>query len=228
MCGRYTLSQTGELPAVFEISEIRIPPRFNIAPTQEVPIVRISENNQRQLDIFRWGLIPSWTRDAVRASSLINARSETAESKPAFREAYRRRRCLVPADGFYEWKSLAGAKQPYLVRMSNLSLFAFAGLWESLRRGAGKELHTFTILTCQPNDLVAGIHNRMPAILPRETYDRWLDPATLSCELKSLLAPYPGDQMSAFPVGRLVNSPRNDVPDCMEPLDEPRSLFEES
>jgi putative SOS response-associated peptidase YedK len=228
MCGRYTLSQAGDLPAVFEISETRIPPRFNIAPTQEVPVIRLSETNERSLDTLRWGLIPSWTRNPAKVPSLINARSETAGKKPAFRDAFRKRRCLVPADGFYEWKNLPGRKQPYLVRMSDRSLFAFAGIWESFHNELGQELQTFTILTCKPNDVVASIHDRMPVIMPRQDYSTWLDPVATDCDLRSLLVPYPSGQMAAYPVSRLVNSPRNDMPACMEAVDEPTTLFGDS
>jgi putative SOS response-associated peptidase YedK len=219
MCGRYVLNQTGQLPAVFEISEIHIPPRFNIAPTQQVPVVRITEDRTRHLDSLRWGLIPSWSKDPTIASRLINARSETVDKKPAFREAFRQRRCLVPADGFYEWKRLPGGKQPYFIGMSDRSLFAFAGLWEYFN-WKGNELESFTILTCEPNDLVSKLHERMPVILPRTSYASWLNPETESKSLHSLLAPYPATQMTTYPVSKLVNSPRNDVPACIEPFDE--------
>ena len=214
MCGRYVLSQTGELPAVFEISEIRIPPRFNIAPTQEAPVIRLSEDDRRHLDTLRWGLVPSWSKDSAIGSRMINARSETAARKPAFRGAFRHRRCLVPADGFYEWKRLPEGKQPYFIGMSDRSLFAFAGLWESF-----DELETFTILTCEPNERLSGLHNRMPVILPRETYDSWLDPRTGGEDLQSLMTPYAASNMTTYPVSRLVNNPRNDLPACIEPVD---------
>lgn len=224
MCGRYTLTQTGQLPAVFEISEIRIPPRFNIAPTQSVPVVRLSEDRGRFLDCLSWGLVPSWAKNPSMGARMINARSETVEKKPSFRDAFRRRRCLVPADGFYEWKKLSGGKVPHFIGMSDRSLFAFAGLWESNNRG-DHQLETFTILTCQPNDLLAEIHDRMPVILPCEHYGRWLDPSSDAGLLNSLLAPYPAKEMTTYPVSRLVNSPRNDGPACIEPVDHPPSLF---
>ena len=224
MCGRYTLTQTGQLPAVFEISEVRIPPRFNIAPTQEVPVVRLSEERGRYLDSLKWGLVPGWAKDPSIGARMINARSETVDKKPSFRDAFRQRRCLVPADGFYEWKKLPRAKQPYFIGMGDRSVFAFAGLWECFER-ADQELETFTILTCEPNTLLSNIHDRMPVILPRETYSAWLDPKTDPTDLSSLLIPYPAVNMTSFPVSKLVNSPRNDTPHCIEPVDPPSSLF---
>jgi putative SOS response-associated peptidase YedK len=224
MCGRYTLTQTGQLPAVFEISEIRIPPRFNIAPTQEVPVVRLSDEKGRYLDSLKWGLVPRWSKDPSLGARMINARSETVEKKPSFREAFRQRRCLVPADGFYEWKKSPGSKQPYFIGMSDRSVFAFAGLWEYFSKD-GRELETFTILTCKPNNLLSEIHDRMPVILPRESFSSWLDPRRDSSSLKSLLAPYSAEEMTAYRVSRLVNNPRNDVPECVEPVDRLPSLF---
>jgi putative SOS response-associated peptidase YedK len=224
MCGRYTLAQTGQLPMVFEISEIRIPPRFNIAPTQEVPVVRLSREKGRYLDSLKWGLVPHWSKDSSVGARMINARSETVEKKPSFRDAFRQRRCLVPADGFFEWKKAPGGKQPYFIGMSDRSLFAFAGLWEYFAR-AGEELETFTILTCEPNALLSQIHDRMPVILARQSYGRWLDPDTDAKILHSLLAPYPAEEMTTYPVSKLVNSPRNDVPACIERADRPPSLF---
>jgi len=151
---------------------------------------------------------------------MINARSETVAKKPAFRAAFQQRRCLVPADGFYEWKKLTGGKQPYFVGMSDRSLFAFAGLWESFG-----DLETFTILTCEPNNFLSELHDRMPVILSRQSYGSWLDPETDSKELHAMLAPYPAEEMTIYPVSRLVNSPRNDVPACIERVEPDPSLF---
>jgi putative SOS response-associated peptidase YedK len=221
VCGRYTLRTpvetlaeefgiTGPLPEV--------PTRFNVAPTQEVAAVLIEEDEQRKLEMLRWGLIPSWADDAAIGNRMINARSETAAQKPSFRSAFRKRRCLVLADGFYEWQKTASGKQPYYIRMGDGSPFAFAGLWESWGK-YGEEVRSCTILTTEANGLVGEIHHRMPVILPAEEYDLWLDPDMGEAEpLLDLLRPYPDDLMEAYPVSRFVNSPSNDSEQCVESL----------
>jgi putative SOS response-associated peptidase YedK len=221
MCGRYTLRTpvetlaeefgiTGPLPEV--------PMRFNVAPTQEVAAVLIEEDEQRKLEMLRWGLIPSWADDPAIGNRMINARSETAAQKPSFRSAFRKRRCLVLADGFYEWQKTASGKQPYYIRMGDGSPFAFAGLWESWGK-YGEEVRSCTILTTEANGLVGEIHHRMPVILPAEEYDLWLDPDMGEAEpLLDLLRPYPDDLMEAYPVSRFVNSPSNDSEQCVESL----------
>ena len=225
MCGRYVLSQTGNLPSVFEISETRIPPRYNIAPTQQAPVVRLDSDDRRRLDNLRWGLVPPWAAKPGSGPPLINARSETVSRKPAFRDAFSSRRCLVPANGFYEWKKTPGGKQPHWIGLSDQSLFAFAGLWESYQQ-AGSELESFTIMTCDANNLVAEIHDRMPVILAQENFESWLDPGARSTDLHPLLTPFPAHLMKTFQVSRLVNSPRNDDARCIEPYDEvPPPLF---
>ena len=220
MCGRYTLRTpvetlaeefgiTGPLPEV--------PTRFNVAPTQEVAAV-LEEDEQRKLEMLRWGLIPSWADDPAIGNRMINARSETAAQKPSFRSAFRKRRCLVLADGFYEWQKTASGKQPYYIRMGDGSPFAFAGLWESWGK-YGEEVRSCTILTTEANGLVGEIHHRMPVILPAEEYDLWLDPDMGEAEpLLDLLRPYPDDLMEAYPVSRFVNSPSNDSEQCVESL----------
>ena len=220
MCGRYTLKTpvetlaeefgiTGPLPEV--------PTRFNVAPTQEVAAV-LEEDEQRKLEMLRWGLIPSWADDPAIGNRMINARSETAAQKPSFRSAFRKRRCLVLADGFYEWQKTASGKQPYYIRMGDGSPFAFAGLWESWGKYA-EEVRSCTILTTEANGLVGEIHHRMPVILPAEEYDLWLDPDMGEAEpLLDLLRPYPDDVMEAYPVSRFVNSPSNDSEQCVESL----------
>jgi putative SOS response-associated peptidase YedK len=219
MCGRYTLATPVEkLAEVFGLadSSVDLPPNYNVAPTQEVVAV-LEEDGQRRLEVLRWGLIPSWADDPQIGSRMINARAETAPEKPSFRRPFRERRCLIPADGFYEWKRTNGSKQPYYIHMKEGRPFAFAGLWESWNDGGGAPIRSCTILTTGPNALVGGIHDRMPVILPADTYDVWLDPASETDELTALLSPYPEDEMEAYPVSRFVNSPANNDPRCAEP-----------
>ncbi len=227
MCGRYTLTAPAEvIGRLFDLGELPPlgPPRYNIAPSQPIPAVtsggRPDEAPARQLRLLRWGLVPFWAKDTSIGSRLINARSETAATKPAFRAAMKYRRCLIPADGFYEWKKVPGSgKQPMYVRLAEGRPFAFAGLWESWDDGTGP-LETATILTTEPNDLLADIHSRMPVILPRDAYERWLDPGVQDPgELTDLLGPFPAGRMEAFAVSRVVNSPSNDRPECIEPAD---------
>jgi putative SOS response-associated peptidase YedK len=219
MCGRYTLKTPVEKLAEefsFGASPVELPPNYNVAPTQQVAAV-LEEGGERHLELLRWGLIPSWADDPGIGSRMINARSETAPEKPSFRRAFRERRCLIPADGFYEWQRTNGAKQPYYIRMKEERPFALAGLWESWRDGSGPEIRSCTILTTKPNALTAEIHDRMPVILPPGSYDAWLDPEAERDELYGLLAPYPEDEMEAYPVSRFVNSPQNNDPRCIEP-----------
>jgi len=167
---------------------------------------------------MRWGLVPSWARDAKSGPPMINARAETIATKPSFRTAFKKRRCLIPADGFYEWKRIEGAKvkQPYHIRLANDRPFAFAGLWESRRGEEGDRLESCTIITCEPNTLTAGLHDRMPVILPADLYGPWLDPAIEDADaLQGMLQPYPAEEMMAYPITTLVNSPRNESPECI-------------
>jgi putative SOS response-associated peptidase YedK len=219
MCGRYTLRTPVEKLAEefgFDASAVEVPPNYNVAPTQEVAAV-LSEGGERRLELLRWGLIPSWADDPGIGSRMINARAETAPDKPSFRRAFRERRCLIPADGFYEWKRTNGAKQPYYIRMKEGRPFAFAGLWESWNDDGGPEIRSCAILTTAPNALAGEIHDRMPVILPAGSYDAWLDLEAEKEELVSLLAPYPEAEMEAYPVSRFVNSPSNNDPRCIEP-----------
>jgi putative SOS response-associated peptidase YedK len=218
MCGRYTLSApVGTLAEEFHLegSLPDLPASYNIAPTQEVPAV-LENDGGRRLELLRWGLIPTWADDPGIGSRMINARSETAPEKPSFRRAFRKRRCLIPADGFYEWRKTARGKQPYYMRMRDGRPFAFAGLWERWGR-EGEEILSCAILTTGANALVAEIHDRMPVILAPDAYDVWLDSGSESDELTGLLAPYPADGMEAYPVSRFVNSPSNNDPRCIEP-----------
>jgi putative SOS response-associated peptidase YedK len=219
MCGRYTLaSPTERLAEEFGVdaASIELAPNYNVAPTQTVAAV-LGEGGQRRLEVLRWGLIPPWADDPGIGSRMINARSETAPGKPSFRRAFRERRCLIPADGFYEWQRTNGAKQPYYIHMEDGRPFAFAGLWESWSKGGEGEVRTCTILTTGANALVGEVHDRMPVILAHDAYDVWLDPASERDELTGLLAPYPVDEMEAYPVSRFVNSPSNNDPRCIEP-----------
>ncbi len=188
--------------------------RFNIAPTQPVAVVRrAAAGSGRELAWLRWGLVPAWAKDPAIGARLINARAETAAEKPAFRAAMRARRCLVVADGFYEWRRTGRAKQAYLFQLDGGRPFAFAGLWETWRRPDNSPLETCTLLTTDANELVRPIHDRMPAILPPAAYQAWLDAAV---ENPSKLAPYPSGEMHAQAVGDFVNSPAHDSPRCIE------------
>jgi putative SOS response-associated peptidase YedK len=195
-------------------------PRFNIAPTQPVPVVRCSPENrdsEREFVWLRWGLIPSWAKDPAIGNRMINARAETVAQKPSYRAAFRRRRCLVVADGFYEWQRAGRQKQPYFIRMRDDRPFAFAGLWEAWEGADHSALETCTLLTTEPNELMQPIHNRMPVILAADAYEQWLDPAGQEADsLSRLLGPYPPDEMVAYPVSTYVNSPTHDGARCIE------------
>ncbi len=216
---QYTLTTpVGRLAEEFglDASSVELPANYNVAPTQEVAAV-LEEDGGRRLEVLRWGLIPPWADAPQMGSRMINARSETAPEKPSFRRAFRERRCLIPADGFYEWRRTNGAKQPYYIRMKEGRPFAFAGLWESWKDDGGPEIRSCAILTTKPNALAGEIHDRMPVILPAGSYDVWLEPEADRDELYGLLAPYPEDEMEAYPVSRFVNSPSNNEPRCIEP-----------
>jgi putative SOS response-associated peptidase YedK len=217
MCGRYTLSTpAGRLAEEFQLdSTVEIPPSYNVAPTQQVAVV-LEDEGGRRLEMLRWGLVPSWADDPDIGARMINARSETAPDKPSFRRAFRGRRCLIAADGFYEWKREEGGKQPYYFRMQDGRPFAFAGLWESWEKGDGT-LRTCAILTTRANSVLEGIHDRMPVILPHDAYNAWLDPDADREELGELMIPYPNDDLETYPVSRFVNSPRNNDERCIEP-----------
>ena len=233
MCGRFTLrapaSVVAEQFALFEVPPFA--PRFNIAPSQPVPVVRLGKGDSplsprgtvpfsgRELVWLRWGLIPSWAKDPAIGNRLINARAETVAEKPAFRAALRRRRCLVAADGFYEWQWTGKRKQPYFIRLRDDRPFAFAGLWESWEGLDCSQIESCTLLTTEPNELMRPIHDRMPVILPTDGYQAWLDPAVERPEqLAPLLCAYPADEMRAEPVSTFVNSPANEGLRCIEPV----------
>jgi len=187
-------------------------PRFNIAPTQNVLAIRHDEQGGRYLFAPRWGLVPSWAKDEKVGSRMINARSETAAEKPSFRTALIKRRCLIPATHFYEWKRDGDARQPHCITMADEQLFTFAGLWESWVDPEGQNLDTCTILTCAPNALMKTLHDRMPVIIQPEDHDRWLSEGP-----GDLMSPYPDGLMQEWEVSKLVNSPRNDSAACIEP-----------
>jgi putative SOS response-associated peptidase YedK len=217
MCGRYTLTTpAGRLAEEFRLDgTVEVPPSYNVAPTQQVAAV-LEDEGGRRLEMLRWGLVPSWADDPGIGARMINARSETAPEKPSFRRAFRGRRCLIAADGFYEWKRENGGKQPYYFRMQDGRPFAFAGLWESWDKGDGT-LRTCAILTTRANDVLSPVHDRMPVILPSDSYDAWLDPDADREELGELMVPYSGDDLETYPVSRFVNSPRNNDERCIEP-----------
>ena len=218
MCGRYTLRTPASvlvrqflLPGMAEM-----PDRYNIAPTQSVLGVRSADGAGREAAMFRWGLIPSWAKDPAIGNRMINARAETVASKPAYRSAFKHRRCLVLADGFFEWKKQGAAKQPFFMHLVNNEPFAFAGLWE--RWGDGDEpIESCTIITTEPSALMSDIHDRMPVILEPSDYELWLDPEFENYDyLGSMLRPYLDERLVAEPVSTHVNNPRNDSPQCVE------------
>ncbi len=227
MCGRFTLrTPASQLVEIFQLlREPQLPLRYNIAPTQPVATVR-AVDNRRELSQLHWGLIPSWAKDPKMGARMINARAETVSSKPSFRSAFRRRRCLIPADGFYEWKKTGGAKQPMYIHLRDNGPFAFAGLWERWEAADGSEIESCTIITTEPNELLSSVHNRMPVILSEDDYDPWLDDKLQDPEqLQPLLKTYPGEEMAFTPVSTFVNSPRNDTSACIQPAGEDGTLF---
>ncbi len=222
MCGRYTLTSSGEEVAdLFGLLDIpALPYRYNMAPTQEAAVVRVPEPGaSRELSFLRWGLVPYWAKDITIGNRMINARSESVAEKPSYRSSFRKQRCLIPTSGFYEWKKEGKAKQPYLIRRKDRGPFAFAGLWSRWKDPERGPLDTFTILTTDANDWVRGLHDRMPVILAPEDFDLWLDPKVQdAARIQPLLVPLAGDDLEMVRVSKTVNSPANDIPDCIEPL----------
>lgn len=224
MCGRYVVTTPGEVLAeLFELDEKpHLTPRYNVAPTQEVAIVRARPPERgagRELALARWGLVPFWAKERAIGNRLINARAETLAEKPAFRDSFKKRRCLIPADGFYEWQATDGRKQPWLLRLRGGAPFAFAGLWSAWNdREKGAVLESCAIVTTTPNELAAAIHDRMPVLLPWESHAAWLAADADKAALTALLTPYPAAEMEAYPVSTWVNAPAHDDPRCVEPL----------
>ena len=221
MCGRFTLrTPARDLAEIFRLADIPdLRPRYNIAPTQPVATVRSNpKDGHRELVMLHWGLIPFWADDPKVGYSTINARAETVATKPTFRQAFAKRRCLIVADGFYEWQKTNGRKQPFFIHMKDDRPFAFAGLWERWKR-EDQEIESCSIIVTEANDVLKPIHDRMPVILYARDYDRWLDPKIGDqATLQGLLKPYPADEMTAYPVSTFVNNPRNESPRCLEPV----------
>jgi putative SOS response-associated peptidase YedK len=222
MCGRFTLTvDAHQIREAFPWITVpdQIQPRYNVAPSQ--PVAVIPNDGKNRLDYFVWGLVPFWAKDPTIGSRMINARGETVDQKPSFKAAFRHRRCLILADGFYEWKKAPdqGVKIPMYIKMKDDRPFALAGLWETWHAPDGSDLFTCTIITTEPNDLLKDVHNRMPVILPEEAYPLWLGTGPAEpAELKSLLIPFSPHQMKVYPVSRTVNNPANDTPACVTPL----------
>lgn len=221
MCGRFTLTaDPAELQDAFP--QYRFPaegkPRFNIAPTQ--PVLTLPNTPALTADYFTWGLIPSWANDPAMGTRLINARAETLAEKPSFRGSYKYKRCLIFADGFYEWKAESGTKLkiPHYIRLKSGLPFTFAGLWDEWQAPDGSPVKSCVLITTRPNELMASLHHRMPVILPPAAHEQWLDPAVQNPEtLQGLLIPYPADEMTAHPVSTLVNDPTNDRAELILP-----------
>ena len=223
VCGRYRLSRRAEILAAYdaEYEGVDWDARYNIALTQNVPVVRQDVKEPiRRASLVRWGLIPSWAKDGTIGARMINARSETAAEKPTFKECLEHRRCLIPADGFYEWVRYGKSKQPYCFELTERKPFAFAGLWDRWRAPDGTHLETCTILTTTPNQLLADVHNRMPVILSPESYDLWLDPGFRDVVTATeMLRPFDAKRMRRYPVSERVNNVANDDPSCAEPTE---------
>jgi len=233
MCGRFTLkTPMRDVAEAFgldpEVLQRELfPRRYNIAPTQGVAVVRQAADGGRQLSMLHWGLIPSWADDPAIGGRMINARSETAAERPAFREALARRRCIVVADGFFEWKQGTRPKQPFYIRREDEQPFGFAGLWEHWRRGE-LEIESCTILTTAANELLQPLHDRMPVILDPHDYAVWLDEVSDARRLEPLLVPCPAEELTLYPVKPVVNRPQHDTPECLERPTEKRqgTLFD--
>jgi len=221
MCGRYRRTTAEEeLAKRYHIPIPRqtdLPISWNVAPSQNVLVIRKNpETGERSLDAIKWGLVPSWAKDEKIAYKTINARVETVDTAASYRAAFKKRRCLLPADSFFEWKKAGTVKQPYSIGMKDDAPFVFAGLWEGWKSpGSDQWLRTCTIITCEPNEFIATIHNRMPVILPEEHQEAWLSGKVG----KEILTPYPADRMKAYPISTRVNSPRNNAPSMLERID---------
>jgi putative SOS response-associated peptidase YedK len=221
MCGRFALKapprsiqEHFHLPETPDLSS-----RYNIAPSQSVAVVRhLPGKSFLQLDMLRWGLVPHWAKDMKIGYKMINARAETLAQKPSFRSAFKKRRCLIAADGFYEWKHSGKGKQPIYVQLKKRGVMSFAGLWETWNSPDGTRVESCTIITTTPNEFIKRIHDRMPVILPPEQYETWLQDSASEESLLHLLVPYPSEEMEAYPVSMQVNSPQNDTPACIKPM----------
>ncbi len=237
MCGRYTVTRPADLLEELGIETTEpLEASYNVAPTQKVPVVRATagvvpeagvpteagkrKETAREAVNLRWGLIPFWAKDIKIGNRMINARSETVATKPAFRNSLRRKRCAILADGFYEWKKVEGGKQPYHIHLKDHRPFVFAGLWDCWSKGPIDPIESFTILTTRPNEKVAELHDRMPVILTPEAIDFWLDPGVDDASrLVKVLEPYDAAEIDFFPVSKMVNRPSNNVPQCVAPIE---------
>lgn len=220
MCGRFVADITSaQVSDVFGVAAPpAYPPRYNITPTQNVLVIRQYKNMNRHLDLLRWGLIPSWSKE--KSSGFINARSETVDSKPSFRKAFKYHRCILPASGFYEWKKTNEGKIPHYIQMDDGSAMAFAGIWETWLSPEGQAIETCSILTTSANPAVAPIHDRMPVIISKDNFDHWLDTNNQNTDsLRQLFAPYPAENIKTYPVSTLVNKPTNDNPECIKEIE---------
>jgi putative SOS response-associated peptidase YedK len=222
MCGRYVLSaEPQQVQQEFNLSKVpELAPRYNIAPSQ--PVAIITNDAPHELTLVKWGLVPSWSKDPKAGYKMINARSDSAAEKPSFRAAFKRRRCLIPVSGFYEWTTVDGKKQPHYIFVKDKAVFSFAGLWEIWHGPDGEELWTCSILTTDANETIERLHHRMPVILDGEERDIWLNNDTGVAELKLLMKPFDANQIDYYPVSKAVNSPNNDNPTLIE-RDEPPS-----
>lgn len=217
MCGRFSFSNLLALIMRFKINlPQEVKPRYNIAPSQEV--LALVNDGGVQAVCFRWGLIPFWAKNI--GPGLINARAETVDKKPSFRQSLKSKRCLIPADGFYEWKEAGDRKRPYRITLKSEEVFSLAGLWDTWRSPEGETISSCTIITITANTLLKPIHNRMPVILSKKAEEVWLNKNTDLSMLKSLLAPYPAELMESYAISTRINNPRNDDPDVLKPLEE--------
>lgn len=222
MCGRFTLNTPPEIIArAFDLPEVPdLAPRYNIAPSQMVPVIRETADHKRQVELMKWGLVPSWwKKDPGIGYKTINARAEGIADKPFFRAPFRNRRILIPTSGFYEWRHENGHKQPYFIHMKDAPVFAFAGLWDRWHTPDNQVLDTFTIITTDANTLLSHVHDRMPVMVPPEDYEIWLDPDNHNTVLlEHMLKPFEPEQMDMYPVSTAVNSPKNDDASLIEPV----------
>ncbi|MDP9359674.1 MAG: SOS response-associated peptidase [Chloroflexota bacterium] len=219
MCGRYVLKGNREFSERFQLRQVNLGlfTTYNAAPSQQLPVV-LQRDGEREVDLLRWGLLPRWSKPGSRTPEPINARAETLLEKPMFRSLVKSKRCLVPANGFYEWKRTGGPKQPYFIRPTDQETFAFAGLYDETKGEDGEPIGSYAIITTAPNELMASLHDRMPVVLRPEDEEEWLDPSITDPGIVALLRPYPAEAMAADPVSTAVNNTRNDGPELIQPL----------
>ena len=231
MCGRYAIfgpvSRRNREALEFLEQQQNFTPTYNAVPTQQLPVFRVSARHDRELALLRWGLVPFWAKNAAIGAKLINARGDTVAEKPAFREAFRRRHCLVPMSGFYEWRKVGTGRMPYYVHLLNTDVFAVAGLHEFWPgRDGTAPIESFTVITTEANELMRPLHDRMPAILHESDYEAWLAPKDQDpAALRALLAPYPAEEMRAYLVSPRINSAKNDGPELIQEVEEPRGTL---